>query len=42
MDDERDDIDERIRAALAPNEETVDRVVMQALAAETPAAPAHT
>ena len=41
MDDERerDDIDRRIRAALAPDEETVDRVVMRALAAETPAAP---
>ena len=41
MDDERerDDIDRHIRAALAPDEETVDRVVMRALAAETPAAP---
>ena len=40
MDDderERDDIDERIRAALALNEETVGRVVRRALAAEAPA-----
>jgi len=38
-DHEQPEVDARLRAALAPDEETVDRVVMRALAAETLAAP---
>ena len=38
-DHEQPEVDARLRAALAPDEKTIDRVVMRALAAETLAAP---